>query len=454
MVAFAVALNFITSFALQGALKTPSRTTSNSATITVPMAPALDPGFSAQISTNGTIDRRAYNWEWIWMQVQNVVGSTTAEYTYFGSLDDNGDPFNFGYEENATYVAYVDGAGFEYDCQPYQTAYDLLPTTTRQHTQGRIFQSYFFWNSTRPNETIFDIFWKGDEPCRGNNTGRHCVLRPATVTYPISIFMKVPGIAYQGPFLKLQTGTTRHDDKTKVILQPYPSEGLDHTTYGGIAQSLNDSFNAHIDIVDTYYDDVNSSYTTYGSFSDSMNTNYTEDADYYCQVSFDAALSNFKFLTSLSQPNQTLADKEGDGAYFDGSVDLAEIVLTRVRQAIFISTVYTGTQALSTNWNGRENSWLPFDQTYYLPQVEATKQLQETVYDFRWYLWAISAAVTWTASVLVLLSFGKWPGLLRTERSLAPLETAQFFDAPALRDIPSNDGVDEILEHLGDQLVR
>ena len=246
------------------------------------MAPMLDLGFSGQINLDGTIDGSGYYWQWIWQQVQNLVGSTASQYAYFGSLDSNGDKIALDYDDGATYTAHVAGAAFDYDCSAYDLPYDLEPTQARPKTGGRIFGSSFYWNSTRPNEIDFDIYWKEHNGCRGNFTGRRCTLRPATVTYPVTIQMRVPGIAYLGPFYSLQMGTTRHDDKTNSILTPYPNEGFSNTTYGGIAISLVQNFNASIDIVDNYAADcnatadtcqnifVNSSYLASGALVDSL----------------------------------------------------------------------------------------------------------------------------------------------------------------------------------------
>ena len=135
VVTFAVALNFITGFALQGALNTPTRVVSKPVTITVPMAPTLDRGFSGQINVDHAIDLGGYYWQWIWQQVQNVVGSTVSQYAYFGSLNEQGQKIDLGYDQDATYTAYVDGAGFDYaGAGPQATRGSLEPwIDCRQH---------------------------------------------------------------------------------------------------------------------------------------------------------------------------------------------------------------------------------------------------------------------------------------------------------------------------------
>ncbi|KAJ9614529.1 hypothetical protein H2200_002666 [Cladophialophora chaetospira] len=465
IVTFAVALNSITGFALQGALDTPTRTMNKQVSIPVPMAPVLDLGFSGEINPNGVIDPHGYYWQWVWQQVQNLVSSTTSQYAYFGSVDSNGNKIAVDYDDHATYTAYVDGAGFDYDCSPYNLSYDLEPTQSRPTTKGRIFQSSFYWNSTNPNEVDFDIYWKEHYGCQGSFTGRHCTLRPATVIYPVTIQMSVPGSTYPGPYYNLKTDTTRHDDKTKSILVPYPNEGTSNTTYGGIAETFVEFFNASIDIEDNYTPDCNvtastcinafenSSYLASGSLVDSLIGDYGNQNQYYCSLSFASTLSNLKYLDSMSKANQSFAVREGDGADIDGMADLAEIVLTTVRQAMFLSAVYTGSQALSDTWNSHDDDWLPYNKSHYLPIVSATRHKQETVYDFRWHLWAVSAFVTWVICALVLLSFGPWPGVLKTKKSLAPLETAQFFGAPAFKNARVDEGVEGILEDVGNKEV-
>lgn len=454
-VTLAVALNFLTGFALQGALSTPSKTLNKNVSIKVPMAPVLDQGFSAQINSDGVIDQGGYYWQWVWQQVQNVVASTASQYAYFGSLDESGNTIDLGYEEDATYSSMINGAGFDYDCQPYNLAYNLTPTASRLQTKGRIFESSFHWNETRPNEIDFDIYWKAYGSCQGSYTGRHCVLRAATVQYPVKIQMTVPGISYQGPFFSLQTGTTRQDDKTQAILKPYPSEGQGlNTTYGGIADSFVTVFNASIDIMDSFNNSFGSYWNATGPFTDSMIHGYTGSAVYYCEATFIDALKNLKYLESLTSSNKNEAVELGDSTWINGSADLAEVILTTVRESMFLSSVYTGSQALSDNWNSRDDYWLPFNTSHYVPIVSAVRQKVETVYDFRWRLWAISAAVTWIVVTLVFASFGRWPNVLKPKKSLSPLETAEVLDAPTLRNVSPGQDLEGILEVVGDLPVE
>lgn len=191
-----------------------------------------------------------------------------------------------------------------------------------------------------------------------------------------------------------------------------------------------------------------------GSFTDSLIYDYTHSAAYNCEATFKNALKNLKYLESLTNTNENEAIEMGDSTQLNGSADLAEVILTTVRESMFLSSVYIGSQALSINWNAREDNWLPFDTSHYVPTVSAVRQKVETVYDLRWQLWGASAVVTWVVVTLDFASFGGWSNVLKPKKTLSPLETAQVLDTSVLRNVPHHQDVEAILEVVGDLPVE
>jgi hypothetical protein len=456
----AVLLIPINGFLLQAAISSKIVTQVHDANITFPMVPFLDPGYSGIHDGPALVlDTAGTPWANVWSQVQNVLGSKNAQYAYIGTYEDslNSDnySFPFTYRNDSVYKAHAQGAGFDVSCETYSHPHNFTPTAKHNITGGRIFSATVEYDLASPNNMTIDVYYKNGSSCAFHILGKRCKLTAATVLYPIQVQMNISSSVYSGPFYSLQDGTTRQDDKTVKILPVFQNEGVDNWTYSGIPYTVGGYYNSTIDITD-YFGDVNASWDATGQLAETLGQDYLDQNEYFCQVSFQAGLEYLAYLHSIDMPS---LDWHTEFAYTsDTEVDLAEVILNRIRQAMFLSSVYMGAEwftALYTNFGQFDYySGIPaYGRDHYVQELQALRSTVVAIYDVRLYLWAISLAVTFVVIGIILPTFWGYRNLAR-EPSMSPVDFARVFNAPVFKEVDPRFDVKRVLDAVGRKSVH
>lgn len=449
LAAVLVAVSPINGVILQASILTPVSPVTSNHTLTLPMVKQLDLGYSAYPAPTET-SWGAYTfaqWFTIWKQVQFSEFTEFANYAWFGSKSDlNSSAFEFGYNSLAPYKAKALGAGWDMNCQSSQEPYNL-EQGDREEVSGRIFNNYVSWSKDSPNTIQLYFLWKQDYSCVGNYEVRTCTLRAATIEYPIEISMNISGSPYKGPFYSLAPGSTRRDDRLVRILPVYEAEGRENTTFGGIAGSLED--------YDSYYQITtwaNGSYEFQddGPLIKAIEPTFPAGTNAQCSLSFEFSLRQLAtWLTLGKSPIDQIVD-EG-GFLTNANIDPSEILFERLRQGMFLASVYQGTRMIS-NCCAVDDT-IPHEDSYYFQTVTASQTLQVAKYQVRWWLWGVSVALTWiTCALVVPLFYGFW--VLSRRTSLSPAETARLFGAPVLSDFDEQVDAKEVLEKVGSKKIH
>lgn len=126
----------------------------------------------------------------------------------------------------------------------------------------------------------------------------------------------------------------------------YNEEGLENTTYGGIGYALGLYFNSTLDVTGTWGD---GGYTLDGQLASWLAPDWSAGTgDYFCNITFTDGLANVGFFQAFGEPNNTAFDMIGGDPFTEWtatqmqSIDLEEVILGRVRQAMFLASVYEG----------------------------------------------------------------------------------------------------------------
>jgi Protein of unknown function (DUF3176) len=457
----AILLIPINGFLLQAAISTEIVTQVHNANITIPMVPFLDPGYSAfNDGLSDALDPAGTPWSNVWAQVQNVLGSKNAQYAYIGTYEDGtynyGGPFPFTYSNDSVYTTHAQGAGFDVSCETYSHPYNFTPTVEHNITGGRIFSATVSYDLTSPNNMTVEVYWKNESSCAFHILGKRCKLAAATVLYPIQVQMNISSSIYSGPFYSLQGGTTRQDDKTLKILPVFPQEGVNNWTYAGIPLSVGAYYNSTIDITD-YLGGVNGSWVPNGPLADTLGQDYNGNNNvYFCQVSFQDGLEYLAYLESIDEPVLDFPTEYAWTSYTQ--VDLAEVILNRIRQAMFLSSVYMGAEwftDLNTNFGQFDyyNGTPAYGKDHYVQELPALRSTVVAVYNVRLYLWAISMVITFIVMGIILpLFWGYWR--LTREPSMSPIDLARVFHAPILSELDPGLDTKRVLHVVGGKNVH
>lgn len=445
----------ILGFVFQGAITTKLDVQVTPINMTIPIVRTLDVGFSTR---NATGDYWESGWNRIWQQVLNIGGSQFTQYAYFGTFSNfNNMIFDFGYDNTSVYSTTVIGAGFAPNCSEPVITYDLLPTRNRSLSTGLIFLSSVSWSQDRPNEINVNVLWKTGSACSGIYQTRNCTLRAAHMEYPIQIQMKVTGTPYRGPFFSLKRlSPSQISDKVISIIPVAPNEGVNDTwTYRGIAQSLGMTFNSTMTTFDSYYHPGYGQLGSTGSFGPSIQPSYlntsvqppsqegifvnsSTPSAYYCNLSFDGGLHDIAYY-QLIDSNIVNPAVEHGLIPTNVSADPAQIIIERLRQAMFLASIYEGSRKYTNSWNynssaqhnfngsrpsnhfsnssspgngnhsnSNPNATLPYPSEHYFQTIPSSRSTTRVLYSVRIYLWGIALAISWSIIILVVpLFWGK-----------------------------------------------
>ena len=503
------ALTPILGFILQGCITTRLDKVVTPLNLTVPIVETLDVGFSTP-QVPGNYWENA--WNRIWQQVLNVAGNPFTQYAYFGSVSGfTNSSFDFGYDNSSTYSTVIIGAGFAYDCTTPEIHFNLLPTARRSFTTGLIFSSSVSWVPQKPNEMQLNVLWKTGSACSGTYQTRNCTLRAARIKYPAQIQMQLGGCPYMGPFFSLQKfNTTYRKDRVVTVSPVAAEEGKnDQWTYRGIAESLGETFNSTVTTFDSFnlpaYGQVastgvfgpsirpsylnpraqNPTQGLYGNSTKLYYNNTSSSGTYYCNLSFDAGLQDIAYYQFLN--SEVLNSQVETGLLpVNVSVDPTTIILDRIRQAMFLASIYEGSREFTNSWtynysqpttfnssnstvqpvspNSLSNTTiptinastnLPYPANHYFQTIPATQTTTRILYEVRVYLWGIALLVSWLIIIFVLpLFWGYW--MLDREAGMTPADIARIFQSPLLivegnKHETRDEGMttDEVVEKVG-----
>lgn len=447
-----VAILPLNAFVLQGAITTELWERTQQVNITIPMAPFVDPGFSGFGFGNTSTGVWSSSWTYMWQQVINIAGNSFTQYAYFGSRNgDTNSSLKFGYDLSSTYTMSAQGAGFDVNCSwlPGEH-YDLHPTQEKPSTGGLIFSSSVTWNPERPNNIGIDVFWKLGESCTGQYLHRKCLLRAATVEYPTKLQMKVDGTPYLGPFFSLQREARDKASPIVEILPVFPHEGQSgNWTYAGIATSLGLTFNSTFRVWDNINGSGGTSYT--GFLGPSLKPDWINPSPWFCALSYDDGLQSVEYYQLIDSDDVNPRVVEGNNPF--RFADPTEIIVGRLRQAMFLASVYTGSQVFNDIWGTtfdytRQRVVLPYPRAHYAQKVEATQSTPIVRYAIRLYLWGVSLAITAIVIIAILPTFyGFWK--LPRYPGLSPLDIARAFKAPILAQADPDIATHHLLRHVG-----
>ena len=137
------------------------------------------------------------------------------------------------------------GAGFSVNCTQSTLSFSLVPsgpddTISQQHPYSQYFGISL--NSSMYgmplNSGTFSVVFKNTTACEGELQIQNCTLKPATVSYPVSIDGGRQSVS-------LQQGTTIWDDEVYSVLPDMQVEEA-RNTFGGLYQSLGVRYEANI----------------------------------------------------------------------------------------------------------------------------------------------------------------------------------------------------------------
>ena len=174
---------------------------------------------------------------------------------------------------------------------------------------------------------------------------------------------------------------------------------------------------------------------------------------YFCQVTFQTGL---EYLQSIDEPG---LDFSTELAFVnDTQVDFADVILNRIRQAMFLSSVYLGAEWF-TDLNTNFGQFLYYSGTptygkdHYVQERPALRWTVVAIYNVRLYLWAISMVITFTVMGIILPTFwGYWR--LTREPSMSPVDLARVFHAPVLSGLDPKFDTKRVLHAVGTKNIH
>ena len=266
--------------------------------------------------------------------------------------------------------------------------------------------------------------------------------------------MQVDGTPYLGPFFSLQRNARNKTDKTVRILPVYSGEGAGgNWTYSGIALSLGWTFNSTMRVWDDLDGNGGTAFT--GSLAPALNPNWWNNGYYYCQISFEAGFQAVEYFEVID--SDVLTQDVEDGISPNQEADPTDIIIGRLRQGMFLASVYTGSQWFTETWatttDAQGNTVYPYPEGHYAQRVEAVKSTPIVRYTVRLYLWGLSLAITLIVIFFILPTFwGYWK--LPRYPGLSPVDVARAFRAPIVAEVLPEASTERALKHVGSKSIH
>lgn len=298
--------------------------------------------------------------------------------------------------------ATLKGAGFAVNCSESTVPYTLVGATSDGNINWvavngtNVFTSNFTHSESTPGDITLVVTYKGSSACNGDVTIKTCLLRAATVDYPV---------IFRNDTVTLNDATTITDDGVDSISQVTQRIGQGPTTLGGVTLALSNKFDstAHMRFVAAAGYEVTSSGSPPNEYVIAAPTNSSTPTHY----GLDCGL--------------TWADPTAD-------------LLAAAREVMFRSAVAAGNSST-------------------VQRVLATESTVRTVYRSNYIYLGLALLLTLLGVGFVTPIFFGWWHLGRNV-SLSPVETAKAFSAPLLRGFDSNGDADTLLKDVGDRTVK
>jgi hypothetical protein len=265
--------------------------------------------------------------------------------------------------------------------------------------------------------------FKGEATCSGALNMTHCLLRPATIAYPILMMNDT---------ISLDPAGSWKTDQAHGLHAPMLDGYLGPTTHGGLYLYANELYQSH------------------------MGTMYDGGVGWRSSTS---GTTGYRYVESVGGVN--VHDIQGgcDMSYQDPTSD----ILDTVRELAFRTALYIPGDgrvvSAQKKTKKREEESLPQplsqDQrdAAFLRSMEVEESRPEVVYKSQYIYLAIAVGVTLLATFCVCVILEGWWHLGRNV-SLSPIEIANAFQAPLLEESSPNASARKLLKSCGSRKVR
>jgi hypothetical protein len=310
------------------------------------------------------------------------------------------------------------GAGYDIHCWNESIRATNLDNRTREDAgwgwRTTPFSSGFSYEEVEDPVINFTVTFKSEPVLDANYTTSKCILRPATVEYPILLTNNTITLD--------ATGSWKSDRISKLRPAMFNSGLVNSpTTHGGMWLYLDALYNSSM------YADYSGRLGWRGSYSGAAAYRYVNNVGL---MGVKSSLDEGATLSFLD-PTQDAMDTVREIAW---------------RTALYIPQDNIKTQDIHSRLKNLTNTeWADA----YSQRIEVRQSTKQIVYRSQYAYLGVAVAMTLCASFCVLaLSLGWWK--LGREVSLSPIEIAKAFAAPLLQGTNSNHSAKAILKDLGE----
>jgi hypothetical protein len=309
------------------------------------------------------------------------------------------------------------GAGYDIRCWNESIRATNLDNRTREEAgfgwRTTPFNASFAYDEIENPVINFTVTFKSEPVLEANYTMSQCILRPATVEYPVILTNNT---------ITLDPAGSWKTDRTSKLRPPiYQGRGDNGpTTHGGMWLYLEALYKSSV----------------YADYSGVKGWRGTYDGA--------AALRYVNNVGAMG--TKSSLDEGATLSFLDPTSDAMDTVREIAwRAALYIPQENIGAQGTRSRLkNLTSTQWADA----YQQQIEVRQTSKQIVYRSQYAYLGVAVAITLCATLCVLaLSLGWWK--LGREVSLSPIEIAKAFAAPTLQGTNSNGSVKAILKDLG-----
>lgn len=302
------------------------------------------------------------------------------------------------------------GAGYSIDCKNSTVPYDISPNPTDASFKGAgVFSTNFTYDEYEGGLMNFTALWKPQQGCVGSLRQTKCMLKPATIEYPVMMTNDTISLDPPGSF---------KTDRVIELRPVYPNGAQGPTTHGGMYLVLDSMFKS------------------------GTNLRFAGAVGYETTSSGSTTYQYARTDASLFDCNQTWADPTFD-------------ILSAARELSFRTALVAA--AIKAPYKDDSPAVRPNtfkDPSEYLQRIQVQQSVRRTVFksDYRFLAVALVFVLLATFSTVPIF-FGWWS--LGRNVSLSPIEIGKAFAAPGLADAPdANAEVTALLREVGDTRLQ
>jgi hypothetical protein len=312
------------------------------------------------------------------------------------------------------------GAGYDIECWNQSIPDPNLQNRTREDSNYGYsitpFNSSFAYIAVGDAVINFTVTLKTDPRLEANWTLSQCLLRPATIEYPVIFTNETTALD--------PSRSWRTDRTNKLRSTIYIGHAQGPTTHGGVWLYLQ------------------------ALYKPSMGATYESVRGW--RGWYDGAAA-YRYVNNVGWMGyQASFDQGAEVSFFDPTSDAMNTVREIAwRVALYIPPRNLGVQdARSRLLNMTSAEWADA----YLQHVEVQQTTTQFVYQSQYVYLSIAVTITLCATFCVLALSGWWN--LGREVSLSPIEIAKAFAAPSLQSTNSNCDMKSILKDIGEEKLR